>query len=69
MAALFALGVMSLPWMILISTFITVEKLLPTPRLGTVAVACVLAALTIGLLVAPAGIPGLTIPVHGSAPM
>ncbi len=62
MAALFALGVMSLTWMILISVLITVEKLLPARRLGTLGVASVLAALAIGLSVAPTDVPALTIP-------
>lgn len=66
MAALFALGVMSLTWMILISVLIMADKLLPSRRLATFGVASVLAALAIGLLV---GAPISTMSGHGGAPM
>jgi predicted metal-binding membrane protein len=62
MAALFALGVMSLGWMVFISALIAVEKLLPWRRLANAAVMLLLVLLGIGLIAAPSDVPGLTIP-------
>jgi predicted metal-binding membrane protein len=62
MIALFALGAMSITWMILISLLIAAEKLLPWRRIGTMAVAAVLAALAIGVAAVPKSVPALTIP-------
>jgi predicted metal-binding membrane protein len=69
MAALFALGAMSVPWMIVVAVLIAVEKLLPWPALATTSVAALLAALAIGVAAAPASVPGLTMPAgaHGMA--
>jgi predicted metal-binding membrane protein len=68
MAALFALGAMSIPWMILIAAFIAVEKMLPWRAAATTGVAVILAALAIGVAAAPGSVPGLTVPsgdMHG----
>jgi predicted metal-binding membrane protein len=62
MAALFALGAMSLTWMLLISILIAVERLLPWRAVATRGVALALAALAIGVAAAPASVPGLTVP-------
>ena len=62
MAALFALGAMSMTWMLLIGALVAAEKLLPWRTAGTVGVAAVLAALAIGVAAAPAQVPALTIP-------
>jgi predicted metal-binding membrane protein len=62
MAALFALGSMSLTWMVVISVLIAAERLLPWRALATRGVALALAALAIGVAAAPAAVPGLTIP-------
>jgi predicted metal-binding membrane protein len=62
MAALFALGVMSLAWMALIGVLIALEKLLPWRRAATVGVAGVLVVLAIVVAAAPERLPGLTIP-------
>jgi predicted metal-binding membrane protein len=62
MAALFALGAMSLVWMILIAALIAVEKMLPWRGAATAGVAAILAALAIGVALAPGQVPGLTIP-------
>ena len=62
MAALFALGAMSLAWMALISALIAAERLLPWRELATGGVASVLAALAIGVAAMPASVPALTIP-------
>jgi predicted metal-binding membrane protein len=62
MAALFALGAMSLAWMVVVSLMIAAERLLPWRRLTAIGVGSVLAALTIGLAAAPTRVPMLTIP-------
>jgi predicted metal-binding membrane protein len=62
MAALFALGVMSLAWMALIAAMIATEKLLPWKAVATRAVMAVLLALAIAVAVAPDHVPGLTVP-------
>ena len=65
MAALFALGVMSVGWMIVIAALIAVEKLAPWEWLATRGVAIVLVVLGIAVATAPSDVPGLTVP--GSA--
>jgi predicted metal-binding membrane protein len=62
MAALFALGGMSVGWMVLISALIAAERLLPWRALATAGVASLLAAVAIGVAAAPARVPVLTIP-------
>jgi predicted metal-binding membrane protein len=62
MVGLFALGVMSITWMIVVTMLIAAEKLLPLRRLGTAVVAAVLVALAVGVAAAPSEVPGLTIP-------
>jgi len=65
MAALFALGVMSLGWMAFIAALIAVEKLLPWKAAANRGIAVLLLALGLALALAPASVPGLTVP--GSA--
>jgi predicted metal-binding membrane protein len=62
MAALFALGVMSIAWMVVVALLIAVEKLLPWRAAATRAVAAVLVVLAIGVAAAPERIPALTVP-------
>lgn len=62
MVGLFALGAMSITWMIVITVLIGLEKLLPSRAVGTGLVAAVLAVLAIGVAAAPRDVPGLTIP-------
>jgi predicted metal-binding membrane protein len=62
MAALFALGIMSITWMALVAGIIAVEKTLPVRRDLTYATAGLLLVLGLLLLVAPSTLPGLTIP-------
>lgn len=62
MAALFALGVMSLTWMALVAAIIAVEKMLPWRGVVTFAAAGLLLGLGLLLLVAPQMLPGLTAP-------
>jgi len=73
MASLFALGVMSIPWMAFVAALIAAEKMLPWRRLPTYATAVALLALGVMVVVAPDALPGLTIPGDmggmGAAPM
>jgi predicted metal-binding membrane protein len=65
MAALFAVGVMSLGWMALIAAFIAGEKLLPWPGAARRTVAVLLLVLGLGIAIAPAQVPGFTEPGNG----
>ena len=65
MASLFALGVMSLGWMLLVAVLIAVEKLLPWKRVANVGAATVLLVLGLAIIVDPGAVPGLTIPGEG----
>jgi predicted metal-binding membrane protein len=67
MAALFALGVMSLTWMVAIAGLIAVEKLLPRRELANRLVALTLVALALGVSLAPRHVPGLTLPDSSQA--
>jgi predicted metal-binding membrane protein len=67
MAALFALGVMSIAWMAFIAGLIALEKTLPWRRVATWGTAAILLGLAVVLFAAPDALPGLTIP--GSNPM
>jgi predicted metal-binding membrane protein len=62
MAALFALGVMSLAWMAFVAALIAIEKTLPWHRAATYGTAAILLVLGLLLLAAPDAIPGLTVP-------
>lgn len=62
MAALFALGVMSIGWMAFVAALIALEKLLPAPGVVNRAVAVLLAALGLGVALAPGSVPGLATP-------
>jgi predicted metal-binding membrane protein len=66
MAALFALGVMSLAWMAFVAALIALEKTLPARRAVTYATAGLLLLLGVVLLAAPDAIPGLTVPGGGA---
>jgi predicted metal-binding membrane protein len=63
MGALFALGVMNLAWMIVVAALVAVEKLLPWEGLAIGATAVVVAAVGLGVALAPGHVPGLTIPM------
>ncbi len=67
MAALFALGVMSIAWMAFVAALIAAEKTLPWGRAVTYGTAAILLLLGVLLVAAPDAIPGLTTP--GSAAM
>jgi predicted metal-binding membrane protein len=65
MASLFALGVMSVPWMAFVAGLIAVEKTLPWRRPVTYGTAVVLLALGVLVLAAPHVVPALTVPGAG----
>ena len=67
MAALFALGVMSLAWMAFVAALIAAEKTLPWGRAVTYGTAAVLLLLGVLLMTTPEAIPGLTIPSDGGS--
>ncbi len=67
MAALFALGVMSLVWMAVVAALITVEKTIPWRRPVVWGTTAILLALAVMVAVAPHSVPGLVVP--GSAGM
>ena len=69
MAALFALGVMSVAWMALVAALIAVEKLLPWRRTATWSTIAVLLLLAVLLALAPDSVPGLTMPGASMAQM
>jgi predicted metal-binding membrane protein len=62
MAALFALGVMSLVWTAVVAAVIALEKTLPYKRVATWGVAAFLVGLAIGVMAFPHDVPGLTVP-------
>jgi predicted metal-binding membrane protein len=69
MAALFALGVMSIRWMALVAAVVALEKTLPWRGLASWGIAGLLLAIGILLLTAPHAVPALTIPQTHPMPM
>ncbi|HYY74500.1 MAG TPA: DUF2182 domain-containing protein [Solirubrobacterales bacterium] len=67
MATLFALGVMSVGWMVLVAALIATEKLLPWRTVATRGIAVLLAILGVALAFAPQDVPGLTVPGSSDA--
>jgi predicted metal-binding membrane protein len=62
MIALFALGVMSLTWMVLVAALIALEKTLPWRRTVTWGIAGLLLVLAIAVVAVPRAVPGLVVP-------
>ena len=62
MAALFAVGLMSLGWMAVIAAFIAAEKLLPWPRAARFGVAGALLVLGLAVALVPGDVPGFSEP-------
>lgn len=62
MAALFALGVMSLTWMGLLAAFVVLEKVAPSERAARLAAASILVLLAAAVLAVPHDVPGLVVP-------
>jgi predicted metal-binding membrane protein len=67
MAALFALGVMSIGWMLLIAAVIAIEKLVPWKVSANLTIALVVAALGLAVALVPSDVPGLTLPTSAAA--
>jgi predicted metal-binding membrane protein len=67
MAALFALGVMSITWMVVIAALIVLEKVLPWREKAEAVTVVVLLALAVGVAFFPGRLPGLTVPDSSSA--
>jgi predicted metal-binding membrane protein len=67
MAALFALGVMSLTWMGVVAALIALEKVVPWGRAATWGTAVILLALAIAVAAVPHDVPALVVPgAHGA---
>jgi predicted metal-binding membrane protein len=62
MAALFALGVMSIGWMAFIAGLIALEKLLPWRVIANRGIAVLLLVLGLAVAFTPEDVPGLTVP-------
>ena len=62
MAALFALGIMSLTWMAFVAALIALQKTVPWRRAVTWGTAAVLLVLAIAVVVMPHAVPGLVVP-------
>jgi predicted metal-binding membrane protein len=69
MAALFALGVMSVAWMVVIAALIAAEKLLPWRGAANRGISVLLVVLGLSVALVPERVPGLVIPdSSGSMP-
>ncbi|MEY2535441.1 MAG: hypothetical protein QOF29_3351 [bacterium] len=62
MAMLFAVGVMSVGWMVFVAALIAVEKLLPWKSAANRGIAVLLLVLGLAVALEPARVPGLTLP-------
>ena len=62
MAALVAVGVMNVAWMVIIAALIAAEKLLPWRAIANRGIAALLVVLAIAIAFVPADVPALTIP-------
>jgi predicted metal-binding membrane protein len=67
MAALFALGVMSLVWMAVVAALIAAEKTIPWRRSVVWTTTAILLLLAVMVVVAPHAVPGLVVPAGASA--
>jgi predicted metal-binding membrane protein len=66
MAALFALGVMSVGWMAFVAALIAIEKLAPWKSAANRAIAVTLVVLGLAVVIAPEQVPWLTVPTSAS---
>ena len=62
MAALIALGVMSIGWMVFVAALIAIEKLLPWKNVANRGIAVTLLVLGLAVAFTPEDVPGLTLP-------
>ena len=69
MAALFALGVMSILWMAVVAGLITIEKLMPWRRVAVWSTTLLLLVLAVGVLAVPGSVPGFVVPGGGMGGM
>jgi predicted metal-binding membrane protein len=69
MAVLFALGLMSVAWMLVVAGMVAAEKLLPWRRAVSAAIVAILLALAVGVALAPDDVPALTVPGSSQDPM
>ena len=69
MAALYALGMMSVTWMALVTVLIVGERMLPRAAPAVLAVGAVLLALGAAIAISPAAVPALTIPSRAHSAM
>jgi predicted metal-binding membrane protein len=67
MAALFALGVMSLTWMGMIAALVAVEKLGPWGRAAKILTATLVVVLALAILTLPQQVPGFVVPGSSGA--
>ena len=67
MAALFAVGVMSVGWMVFVAAMIATEKMLPWKAVANRGIAVVLVVLGLSVALWPERVPGLTLPGSGAA--
>lgn len=67
MAALFALGVMSILWMAVVAGVITIEKVLPWRRAAVWSTTLLLLVLAAGVIAVPGSVPGFVVPGTGMA--
>jgi predicted metal-binding membrane protein len=65
MVVLYALGMMSIPWMVLLSVLIVAQRLLPRRRFAVFGAAALLIVLGTVVAAAPAEVPELTTPGAG----
>jgi predicted metal-binding membrane protein len=63
MAALFALGVMNVVWMVLMAALVAIEKLLPWERGAVGATALLVGLLGVAVALVPGQVPWLTVPM------
>jgi predicted metal-binding membrane protein len=66
MAALFALGVMSVGWMAFVAALIAIERLAPWKSAANRAIAVTLVVLGLAVVIVPEQVPGLTVPTPAS---
>jgi predicted metal-binding membrane protein len=67
MAALFAVGVMSVGWLVSVAALIAIEKLLPWNAVANRGIAVLLVTLGMGVAFVPDDVPGLTLPDSSQA--
>jgi predicted metal-binding membrane protein len=63
MLMLMGLGVMSIPWMCVITVLVLAQKLLPAKAVLDVPLALAIVGLGVLIIVAPSAVPGLTPPM------